>query len=43
MTMRLLREVTHDAEVGEACDRIIWMRDGRIVADDRATEVSAAA
>jgi putative ABC transport system ATP-binding protein len=35
--------VTHDAEVGEACDRIIRMRDGRIVADERVTEVSAAA
>ncbi len=22
--------VTHDAEVGEACDRVIRMRDGRI-------------
>jgi putative ABC transport system ATP-binding protein len=35
--------VTHDAEVGEACDRIIRMRDGRIVADERVTEESAAA
>jgi len=43
MTMQLLREVTHDAEVGETCDRIIRMRDGRIVADERVTEVSAAA
>jgi putative ABC transport system ATP-binding protein len=23
--------VTHDAEVGAACDRTIWMRDGRVV------------
>jgi putative ABC transport system ATP-binding protein len=23
--------VTHDREVGAACDRIIWMRDGRVV------------
>jgi putative ABC transport system ATP-binding protein len=23
--------VTHDQEVGAACDRIIWMRDGRVV------------
>jgi putative ABC transport system ATP-binding protein len=22
--------VTHDAEVGEACDRVVWLRDGRI-------------
>ena len=35
--------VTHDAEVGASCDRIIRMRDGRIVADERATEMSAAA
>jgi putative ABC transport system ATP-binding protein len=27
--------VTHDAEVGAACDRIIRMRDGRIVGDER--------
>jgi putative ABC transport system ATP-binding protein len=27
--------VTHDAEVGASCDRIIRMRDGRIVADER--------
>jgi putative ABC transport system ATP-binding protein len=25
--------VTHDAEVGAACDRTIWMRDGRVVTD----------
>ena len=31
--------VTHDAEVGASCDRIIRMRDGRIVADERVTEV----
>jgi len=43
MTMRLLREATHDAEVGGACDRIIRMHDGRIVPDERVTEVSAAA
>jgi putative ABC transport system ATP-binding protein len=35
--------VTHDAEVGEACDRIIRMRDGRIVADERVSETRAAA
>jgi putative ABC transport system ATP-binding protein len=35
--------VTHDAEVGEACDRIIRMRDGRIVADERVGEMSVAA
>jgi putative ABC transport system ATP-binding protein len=35
--------VTHDAEVGENCDRVIRMRDGRIVADERVMEVSAAA
>jgi putative ABC transport system ATP-binding protein len=28
--------VTHDAEVGDTCDRIIRMRDGVIVADERA-------
>jgi putative ABC transport system ATP-binding protein len=27
--------VTHDAEVGATCDRIIRMRDGLIVADER--------
>ena len=27
--------VTHDAEVGDTCDRIIRMRDGVIVADER--------
>lgn len=31
--------VTHDAEVGAACDRIIRMRDGRLVADERVTGV----
>jgi predicted ABC-type transport system involved in lysophospholipase L1 biosynthesis ATPase subunit len=35
--------VTHDAEVGASCDRIIRMRDGRIVADERVTEVGLAA
>lgn len=35
--------VTQDAEVGAACDRIIRMRDGWIVADERVSEVSAAA
>jgi putative ABC transport system ATP-binding protein len=35
--------VTHDAEVGAACDRIIRMRDGRIVGEERTTIVSAAA
>jgi putative ABC transport system ATP-binding protein len=35
--------VTHDAEVGQACDRIIRMRDGRIIADERVEEVRAAA
>ncbi len=35
--------VTHDPEVGASCDRIIRMRDGRIVADERVTELSAAA
>jgi ABC-type lipoprotein export system ATPase subunit len=35
--------VTHDAEVGATCDRIIRMRDGRIVADERVTEVRLAA
>jgi putative ABC transport system ATP-binding protein len=34
--------VTHDPEVGEACDRIIRMRDGRIVSQDR-EEVRAVA
>jgi putative ABC transport system ATP-binding protein len=36
--------VTHDAEVGAACDRIIRMRDGLIVSDERvgdADEVAA--
>jgi putative ABC transport system ATP-binding protein len=35
--------VTHDAEVGATCDRIIRMRDGLIVADERVTPLSAAA
>jgi putative ABC transport system ATP-binding protein len=35
--------VTHDAEVGAVCDRIIRMRDGRIVADERVAPVSLAA
>jgi putative ABC transport system ATP-binding protein len=35
--------VTHDAEVGAMCDRIIRMRDGRIVADERVAPVTAAA
>jgi putative ABC transport system ATP-binding protein len=35
--------VTHDAEVGAACDRIIRMRDGLVVSDGFATTVSAAA
>ena len=35
--------VTHDPEGGDACDRIIRMRDGRIVADERRAEVSVAA
>ncbi len=34
--------VTHDPEVGEACDRIIRMRDGRIIADERVDERAAA-
>jgi putative ABC transport system ATP-binding protein len=35
--------VTHDAEVGTTCDRIIRMRDGRIVADARVTTEREAA
>jgi putative ABC transport system ATP-binding protein len=35
--------VTHDPEVGAACDRIIRMRDGRIVADERVEEVDEVA
>jgi putative ABC transport system ATP-binding protein len=35
--------VTHDAEVGQACDRIIRMRDGRIIADERVEDVRVAA
>ena len=35
--------VTHDAEVGQACDRIIRMRDGRIVGDERVALVQAVA
>jgi ABC-type lipoprotein export system ATPase subunit len=35
--------VTHDAEVGATCDRIIRMRDGLIVADERVATGSAAA
>jgi putative ABC transport system ATP-binding protein len=33
--------VTHDAEVGATCDRIIRMRDGVIVADERLAPASA--
>jgi len=29
--------------VGASCDRIIRIRDGRIIADERVTELSAAA
>jgi putative ABC transport system ATP-binding protein len=35
--------VTHDAEVGEACDRIIRMRDGLIVADELVAQLPVAA
>jgi putative ABC transport system ATP-binding protein len=35
--------VTHDAEVGATCDRIIRMRDGLIVADERVAAVTTAA
>ena len=35
--------VTHDAEVGASCDRIIRMRDGLIVADERVAPVIVAA
>jgi putative ABC transport system ATP-binding protein len=35
--------VTHDAEVGATCDRIIRMRDGRIVADERVVPLIVAA
>ena len=35
--------VTHDAEVGAACDRIIRMRDGLIVADERVGDASEVA
>jgi hypothetical protein len=34
--------VTHDAEVGVVCDRIVRMRDGLIVDDDDATNGVAA-
>ncbi len=35
--------VTHDPEVGAACDRIIRMRDGLIVADERVVELDEVA
>jgi putative ABC transport system ATP-binding protein len=35
--------VTHDPEVGAACDRIIRMRDGLIVADERVGDIGALA
>ena len=35
--------VTHDAEVGAMCDRIIRMRDGRIVGDERRASVATVA
>ena len=33
--------VTHDADVGAACDRIIGMRDGRVVSDGHTAEAAA--
>jgi len=33
--------VTHDAEVGAVCDRIIRMRDGVIVGEERSGELAA--
>jgi putative ABC transport system ATP-binding protein len=33
--------VTHDAEVGSVCDRIVRMRDGLIVGEDETTGVAA--
>jgi putative ABC transport system ATP-binding protein len=35
--------VTHDPEVGAACDRIIRMRDGLIVGDERVGEIGSVA
>jgi putative ABC transport system ATP-binding protein len=35
--------VTHDPEVGAACDRIIRMRDGRIIADERVADIQVLA
>ena len=35
--------VTHDPEVGAACDRIIRMRDGLVVADERVADVEEVA
>ena len=35
--------VTHDPEVGAACDRIIRMRDGLVVGDGRVTEIATVA
>ena len=35
--------VTHDPEVGAACDRIIRMRDGLIASDERVWDVRAEA
>jgi putative ABC transport system ATP-binding protein len=35
--------VTHDAEVGASCDRIIRMRDGLIVSDERVAQIAEAA
>jgi len=35
--------VTHDPEVGATCDRIIRMRDGRIVDDERVVPMASAA
>jgi putative ABC transport system ATP-binding protein len=33
--------VTHDPDVGAACDRVIRMRDGRVIAEERALAVAA--
>jgi predicted ABC-type transport system involved in lysophospholipase L1 biosynthesis ATPase subunit len=33
--------VTHDAEVGGVCDRIVRMRDGLIVDEDAPSDVAA--
>jgi putative ABC transport system ATP-binding protein len=35
--------VTHETEVAERCDRIVWLRDGKVLKDERLDDSSATA